>query len=157
VNGQGIWYWNVPLKGNVTVDASFRMANGPFAMVLHGEKAQAGYVGFADLPLPGLGPQDLIAKFPLEAQKLLQNLVAQGQQNLAAAPGAASTASFVRDGTKVRFVVNGNRIEGDNVDLAGGRAGLGFVQSGLLLEKIKFTADVDRAWIDSELPRVEGK
>jgi hypothetical protein len=154
VGGQGIWYWNVPLRGNVTVEATFRMANGPFGMVLHGDKAAAGYLAIVDLPLPGLGPQDFIAKMPLEAQRILQNLVAQGQ-NLAAAPGAPSTASFVRDGTKLRFVVNGNRIEGDNVELAGGRAGLGLVQSGMLLEKIRFTADVERSWIDSELPKFE--
>ncbi len=157
VAGQGIWYWNVPLRGNVTVEASFRMANGPFGMVLHGEKASAGYLGIVDLPLPGLGPQDLIAKLPLEPQNILQNLVAQGAQNLAAAPGAPSTATFTRDGTKVRLVVNGNRLEGDNVELAGGRAGLGLVQAGLLLDKIKFTADVERSWIDSELPKFEGQ
>ncbi len=40
---------------------------------------------------------------------------------------------------------------------AEGKAGIGVLNSGAVVDRIKFTAEIDPAWLDTELKRIEGR
>ncbi len=156
LQGNGLWYWNVPLKGNVTVDVAFRQAgDGSLGLVVCGTGNRAGYLGVVDLNLGS--PIDAILRMPLgEGANVLTSVLVQGQQ-LSILKNAPAQAQFVREGTKLKFTVNGKSLEVDNPQFTEGRVGVGLVVSQAVVERVRVTGEVDAAWLDAELRRAEGK
>jgi serine/threonine-protein kinase len=157
LSGQGMWCWNVPLKGNATIEASFRMAaDGAFGMLLHATPPKSGYLAVVDLALGG-NPLDAIFRLPVqEGAQWLTSVLAQGGKGELAVPrGTPLQASFSREGTKLRFAMPKGSIECDNPQFNEGRPGLALIVSSLLLERVRITGEVDGAWLDAELRKAE--
>jgi serine/threonine-protein kinase len=156
LQGNGLWYWNVPLRGNVTLDVALRhQGDGSFGLAVCGNGNRAGYLGVVDLNLGS--PIDAILRMPLgEGANVLTSVLVQGQQ-LSVVRNAPAQAQFAREGTKLRFTVNAKTLEVDNPQFTEGRVGVGLVASQALVDRIKITGDVDPGWLDAELRRAEGK
>ncbi|HYE97251.1 MAG TPA: hypothetical protein VEJ18_00005, partial [Planctomycetota bacterium] len=147
----GVWYWNVPLRGDVLIEATFQMgADGPLGLVVCGEGNRAGYLGILDLPLPGAPPLDGIIKLPLTGP---QSMMAQSTSNLASNRGT-NVALLQREGTRLRFTVNGGTVEGDNAEVQQGRAGVAIGPAPVVLTRLKIVGEVDSAWLEAEIKRV---
>jgi hypothetical protein len=149
LGGNGLWYWTAPLKGNVSIEVSFRMAQpGPFGLVVHGDGNRSGYAGVADLPVPGLQPLDALLRFPLAGAQLLTAMVAQSGSNLGTQAGA-NQASLQREGTRLRYTINRGSVEGDNAQYAAGKAGVAIGTVPVVLERLRITGEIDKDWLDA--------
>ncbi len=150
VGGNGGWYLNVPMRGNVTLEVSFRTDANTLGFVMHGNGGQAGYAVFVDFPFPGQGPVDALFKLPADPAQLDKAIIARATRNLQIAKGAPNTALLVREGSKIRFSMNQGSVEADDATYNAGRVGLGLMQSGLLLERLKVTGEVEKSWLEDK-------
>jgi serine/threonine-protein kinase len=158
MQGTGMVQWNVPLKGNVSIELSFRpVGDGAFGLTLHADSNRSGFLGVADLPVPG---QSLYAIFKLpvgEGDKFPASLIAQGGSGMQQQRNAPNQASFSKEGSKLRFTMNKGELLGDNTSFNEGKVGIGVVNNGIVVDRVKITGEIDAAWLDSELKRVEGR
>ncbi len=157
MQGSGMVVWNVPLKGNASIEVSFRqVGDGAFGLLLAADPPRTGYLAVADLPIPGLQPLDAIFRLPLrDGAQMLTQIVAQGGTGIQLQKNAPNLASLSRDGTRVKFVVNRGELNGDSPQPVDGKAGIGLINDGVLIDRIKITAEIDAAWLDAELKRIE--
>jgi hypothetical protein len=158
MQGSGFVHWNVPLKGNASIDVSFRpMGDGGMGLFLHAEGNKSGFLAVADLPVPGQS-LDAIFRMPVgEGAQALQALIAQGGTGIQLTKNAPNTASFSRDGNKLKFTVNRGELSGDSTAFNEGKAGIGLINNGAIFDRIKITGEIDPVWLDAELRRIESK
>jgi serine/threonine-protein kinase len=151
LNGNGAWYWSVPLKGSMSIEVQFRMAQpGPFGLIVCGDGNRTGYAGVADLPIPGLPPLDALLRFPLGGAQFLTAMVAQAGANLGTQAGP-NQASLVREGTRLRYTINRGIVEGDNAQYSAGKAGIAVGNVPTVLDRVKITGEIDKDWLDAAL------
>jgi eukaryotic-like serine/threonine-protein kinase len=157
LQGTGLAFWNVPLKGNASIDVSFRsMGDGALGLALCTEAVRAGYLAVADLPIPNAPPIDAIFKLPIgEGAQALASIIAQGGTGIQLQKNVPSSASLTRDGAKLRFTVGRGELLGENTQFTDGRAGIGVFGNGVILDRIKITGEIDPTWLDTELRRIE--
>ncbi|HXG60728.1 MAG TPA: serine/threonine-protein kinase [Planctomycetota bacterium] len=160
LSGLGMWYWAPPLKGNVTIEATFRIQQeGSFGLLVHGEGGRAGYMGVVDLPLgQGQGPLDAIFKLPVgEGAQAFNAILAQGGRGeLSLVRGSGSNqASFAREGTRLRLSMARGVLETDHAQFSEGRAGCAPLFGTVILERLRIVGEVDGAWLDAELKKLE--
>ncbi|MFN3484090.1 MAG: protein kinase domain-containing protein [Planctomycetota bacterium] len=160
LSGLGMWYWAPPLKGNASIEATFRIQQeGTFGLIVHGEGNRAGYMGIVDLPLgPGQGTLDAIFRLPMgEGAQVLTSIVAQGGRGeLALVRGTGSNqASLIREGTRLRLTMARGTLEGDHAQFSEGRAGCAPIFSTVVVERLRISGEVDAAWLDAELKKAE--
>jgi eukaryotic-like serine/threonine-protein kinase len=158
-SGSGFIFWNVPLKGNASIEVSFRsMGDGALGLALHADSSRAGYLAVADLGIPNGASLDAIFKMPVgEGAQALSAIIAQGGTGIQLQKNVPSTASLTRDGTKLRFAVGRGELLADNPQFTEGKAGIGLVNNGAIFDRIKITGEIDSAWLDGELRRIESK
>jgi eukaryotic-like serine/threonine-protein kinase len=157
--GGGLVLWAVPLKGNASIDVSFRpMGDGAVGLALCADGTRAGYLAVADLQIPGAPALDAIFKMPIgEGAAALASIVAQGGTGIQLQKNTPNTASLTRDGTKLRFTVGRGELAGENAQFNDGRAGIGMFGNGALFDRIKITGEIDPVWLDTELRRIEAR
>lgn len=154
LSGNGIWYWKPPLKGNATIEVAFRApAEGPFGLVVCGDRNLAGYAAVCDLPL-GPTPVDALLKFPLTQG--LTAFVATAPANLALLRGM-NQASMTREGTRIRFTLNRVNVDGDNAQYQAGHVGIAPGGQPLLIDRVRIVGEIDAAWLDAELKKLDAK
>jgi serine/threonine-protein kinase len=158
VQGTGMIHWNVPLKGNVSIETSFRpMGDGGVGLFVHADGNRSGFLAVADLPALGQS-MEAIFRMPVgQGDKLLSSMIAQGGTGIKLVKNAPNTASLSRDGTKLKFTVGKGELSGDSSAFGEGRAGVGVVNNGALFDRIRITGEIDAAWLDGELRRIEAK
>ncbi|HEX7898981.1 MAG TPA: protein kinase [Planctomycetota bacterium] len=145
LSGNGQWCWKPPLKGNASIEVTFRaVGEQPFGLVVCGSSNQAGYVGIVDLPL-GTVPIDALIRFPLQGPT---SVLATAPSNLAVLRGP-NTASLIREGTRVRFTLNRVNIEGDNAQFQNGQVGIAPGGQAILIDRVRVVGEVDAAWLDA--------
>ncbi len=153
LGGNGIWYWKPLLKGNASIEVSFRAAaEGPFGLVVCGDRNQAGYAAVCDLPL-GPTPVDALLKFPITQG--LTAFVATAPANLSLQRGP-NQASMTREGTRIRFTLNRVNVDGDNAQFMNGHVGIAPGGQSLLVDRVRIVGEVDAAWLDAELKKLGG-
>jgi serine/threonine-protein kinase len=152
LQGNGMVHWNVPLKGNVSIEVSFRpMGDGSFGLFLNADGNRSGFLAVADLPIPGQPPLDAIFRLPVkEGPQLLQQIVAQGGTGIQLQKGMPQVATFSRDGTKLKFTLNKGELAGDSPPIADGRAGIAVLNNGIIVDRVKIIGEIDSAWLDAE-------
>jgi hypothetical protein len=157
VAGNGFWYCGLPLRGDATLEAWFTMeTETPLGFVLHGDGEKAGYAALVAVNLQGVGRLDAIFRLPIQlGPQLLTSILSQGGMNLEIPKGAPSVAKFERSGTKLRLSVNRGTLEAENKQFNEGKVGLVLPQSAALVEKIRVTGEVDKAWLDAESRKLE--
>jgi serine/threonine-protein kinase len=160
MQGTGLVHWNVPLKGNVSIDVSFRpVGDGAFGLFLHADGNRSGFLGLADLPVPGQSI-DAIFKMPVgDGDKALASLIAGGPGNnsLQLQKNAANLASFSKEGSKLRLTLNKGELSGESPAFNEGKAGIGVLGTGIVVDRIKIIGEIDAAWLETELKRIEGR
>jgi serine/threonine-protein kinase len=158
MQGTGLVHWNVPLKGNVSIELSFRaVGEGAFGLFLHADGNRSGFLAVADLPVPGLS-SDAMFRMPIgEGDKLLASLIAQSGTGAQQQRNAANQALFSKEGSKLRFTLNRGELNGESTAFNEGKAGIGVVNNGIVIDRVKFTGEIDAAWLDSELKRIESR
>jgi len=151
LQGNGIVTWNPPLKGNASIELSFRqMGDGALGLLVAADGAKSGYLAVADLPIPGLQPLDAIFRLPIkEGAQMLNSIVAQGGTGIQVTKNAPSVASFTREGTRLKFVVGRGELNGDSPQPSDGRVGIGILNTGILVDRIKIVGEIDPAWFDA--------
>jgi hypothetical protein len=156
--GNGFVHWNVPLKGNASIEVSFRpMGDGGVGLFLHADASRSGFLAVADLPVPGQS-LDAIFRMPVgEGAQALSALIAQSNSGIQLAKNAPNTASLSRDGNKLKFTVNRGELSGDSPDFNAGKAGIGLINNGAIFDRVRITGEIDPAWLDGELRRIEAK
>jgi len=156
MQGSGMVVWNVPLKGNASIEVSFRqVGDGSFGLLLAADAPRTGYLAVADLPIPGLQPLDAMFRLPIrDGAQMLTQIVAQGGTGIQLQKNAANLASLTREGTRMKFVVNSGELNGDSPQPADGKAGIGLVNDGVVIDRIKIVGEIDAAWLDAELKRI---
>jgi len=157
MQGSGMVAWNVPLKGNVSIEVSFRqVGDGAFGLLVAADAPRTGYLAVADLPVPQLQPLDAIFRLPLrDGAQMLTQIVAQGGTGIQLTKNAAHVATFSREGTRLKFTVNKGELNGDSPQPVDGKVGIGLVNDGIVIDRIKIVGEIDAAWLDAELKRVE--
>ncbi|HVE39418.1 MAG TPA: serine/threonine-protein kinase [Planctomycetota bacterium] len=158
MQGTGLVHWNVPLKGNVSVEVSFRpVGDGAFGLFLHADGNRSGFLAVADLPVPGQS-LDAIFRMPIgEGDKALASLVAQGGTGIQLQKNAANTALFSKDGSKLHFTLNRGELNGDSAAFNEGKAGIAVLNTGIVVDRVKVIGEIDAAWLETELKRIEGR
>jgi serine/threonine-protein kinase len=158
MQGTGMVHWNVPLKGNVAVELSFRpVGDGAFGLFLHANGNRSGFLAVAGLPVGGQ-PIDAIFRMPVgEGDKALASMIAQGGTGIQQQKNTANQAGFSKDGSKLHFTLNRGELNGESAAYTEGKAGIGVVNNGIVIDRIKFTGEIDSAWLDTELKRIEGR
>ncbi|MBI3855282.1 MAG: hypothetical protein HY293_06290 [Planctomycetes bacterium] len=159
MQGSGLVHWNVPLKGNASIEISFRpMGDGGLGLILHSDGNRSGFLAVADLPVPGGQTLDALFRMPVgEGDKALAALIAQGGTGIALVKNAPNTASFSREGTKLKFTVGRGELTGDSAAFNEGRAGIAVLNNGALVDRVRITGEIDAGWLEGELRRIEGK
>jgi hypothetical protein len=157
MQGSGMVVWNVPLKGNASIEVSFRkVGDGAFGLLLAADVPRSGYLAVADLPVPGLQPLDAIFRLPLrDGAQMLTQIVAQGGTGIQLQKGAVNQASLSREGTRLKFVVNRGELVGDSPQPVDGKVGIGLINEGVVVDRVKIVGEIDPAWLDAELKRIE--
>jgi hypothetical protein len=160
LSGVGMWYWAPPLRGNVTVEATFRIQQeGSLGLLVHGEGGRAGYMGVVDLPLgQGQGPLDAIFKLPVgEGAQAFNSIIAQGGRGeLSLVRGSGSNqASLTREGTRLRLAMARGVLETDHAQFSEGRAGCAPLFGTVIVERLRIVGEVDAAWLEAELKKLE--
>jgi hypothetical protein len=158
MQGSGLVAFNAPMKGNVSIDVSFRpMGDGGLGLFLHADGNRSGFLAVVDLPVPNTS-LDAIFRMPVgEGDRALQALIAQGGTGLQLTKNAPNTASFSRDGTKLKFTVNRGELSGDSPAFSEGKIGIGVINNGAVFDRIKIAGEIDAAWLEGELRRLESK
>jgi serine/threonine protein kinase len=158
MQGSGLVQWNVPLKGNASIEVSFRpLGDGAFGLILHADAPRAGFLAVADLPVPG-SSMDAIFRLPVgEGDKALASLIAQGGTGIRLQKNMPNLATLSREGTKLKFTVGKGELAGDSPLFNEGRVGMGVINNGCLIDRVKITGEIEAAWLDAELKRIEGK
>ena len=158
MQGSGLVAFNAPMKGNVSIDVSFRpMGDGGLGLFLHADGNRSGFLAVVDLPVPGTS-LDAIFRMPVgEGDRALQALIAQGGTGMQLTKNAPNTASFSRDGTKLKFTVNRGELSGDSPAFSEGKIGIGVINNGAVVDRIKIAGEIDAAWLEGELRRIESK
>jgi hypothetical protein len=158
MQGSGLVQWNVPLKGNASIEVSFRpMGDGAFGLILSADAPRTGFLAVADLPVPG-SSLDAIFRMPIgDGDKAMAALIAQGGTGIQQQKNMPNVATFTRDGTKLRFTLGKGELLGDSPLFNDGRAGIGVINNACLIDRVKITGEIDAAWLDAELKRIEGK
>ena len=159
LQGNGLLFWNVPLKGNASIEVSFRsMGDGGLGLALHADSSRAGYLAVADLGIPNAASIDAIFKMPIgEGAQALAAIIAQGGTGIQLQKNVPSTASLAIDGAKLRFTVGRGELLGENSQFTQGKAGIGLLNNGAIVDRIKITGEIDSTWLDGELRRIESK
>ena len=146
LSGSGQWCWKPPLKGNASIEVSFRAGGEQaFGLVVHGTSNQAGYAGVCDLPIAGQSI-DALLRFPLAQGPAA--MLALAPSNLAVVRGP-NTASMTREGSRVRFTLNRVNIEGDNGQFQNGHVGIAPGTQPIFIDRVRVIGEVDAAWLDA--------
>ena len=133
------------------------MGDGAFGLFLHADGNRWGFLALADLPVPGQ-TLDAIFRMPIgEGDKALSSLIAQGGTGIQLQKNAANQALFSKEGSKLHFTLNKGELNGESAAFNEGKAGIAVINSGAVVDRIKFTAEIDPAWLDAELKRIEGR
>jgi len=150
MQGNGLVTWTPPLKGSASIEVSFRnMGDGAVGLLLAADGARSGYLAVAELPIPGLQP-DAIFRLPLkEGAQMISSILAQGGVGNQVVKNMPAAASFSRDGTKLKFVVGRGELSGESAQPADGRVGIGVLNTGLLVDRVKIVGEIDPAWLDA--------
>jgi len=151
MQGNGIVTWNPPLKGNASIEVSFRhMGDGAVGLVVAADGTKTGYLAVADLPIPGLQPLDAIFRLPIkEGGQMINSILAQGGTGIQVTKNAPTVASFTRDGTKLKFVVGRGELNAESAQPTDGHVGIGVLNTGILIDRIKIIGEIDPAWLDA--------
>jgi serine/threonine-protein kinase len=151
MQGNGIVTWNPPLKGNASIEISFRhMGDGAIGLLVCADGGKSGYLAVADLPLPGLQPLDAIFRLPIkEGGQMITSIIAQGGTGIQVTKNAPTVASLSRDGTRLKFVVGRGELNGDSAQPVDGHVGIGILNTGVLVDRIKIVGEIDPAWLDA--------
>ncbi|MBV8879093.1 MAG: serine/threonine protein kinase [Planctomycetaceae bacterium] len=151
LQGNGVVTWNPPLKGNASIEVSFRnMGDGAIGLLLAADGSKTGYLAVADLPIPGLQPLDAIFRLPIkEGAQMLNSIVAQGGTGIQVTKNTPTVASLTREGNHLRFTVGRGELNGDSPQPADGHVGIGVLNTGILVDRIKIIGEIDPAWLDA--------
>jgi hypothetical protein len=157
LQGTGLVHWNVPLKGNVSLDVSFRpVGDGAFGLFLHADGNRSGFLAVADLPGPAQ-TFDAIFRMPVgEGDKAMASMIAQGT-GLQLQKNVPNQALFSKEGSKLHFTLNRGELNGESTAFNEGRAGFGILNSSVVIDRAKFTGEIDGTWLEGELKRIEGR
>jgi serine/threonine-protein kinase len=158
IGGNGQWAWNVPLRGAMGIEVGFRPAgDGAFGLVVCGDGDRQGYLAAADLPLPGLPSNDAIIRLPAQGAQILANILASGGPSIQQARGQANTGALTREGTRLRFTLNGQRIDAEHPQYNEGRLTVALLNHSIVIDHIKVHGEPDPAWLEAELKKAEGR
>ncbi len=160
VEGNGVWYWNAPVKGNVVIEVTFKMeSEGAVGLVLHGDATRAGYVAYVDLELPVVGQMDAVIKLPVNlGPQFMNSVLTQGGNNaLDVQKDRIYAARFAREGRRLSFALNRAEMNADDAQYVEGRVGIALPQSTVQVQKLRILGEVDKAWYDAEVKKLEEK
>jgi len=151
MQGNGIVTWNPPLKGNASIEVSFRhLGDGAVGLLVAADGAKTGYLAVADLPIPGLQPLDAIFRLPVkEGGQMITSIIAQGGTGIQITKNAPTVASLAREGTRLKFTVGRGELNGDSAQPVDGHVGIGILNTGILIDRIKIVGEIDPAWFDA--------
>lgn len=92
-----------------------------------------------------------------EGDKALAALIAQGGTGIQLQKNQPNTASFSKDGSKLKFTVGRGELGGDSAAFNEGKAGIAVFNQGAIIDRVRITGEIDPAWLDAELKRIEGR
>jgi len=149
--GSGFVTWTPPLRGNVSIEISFRhLGDGAMGLLVAGDPPRSGYLAVANLPIPGVQPLDAIFRLPVkEGAQMITSILAQGGTGIQVAKNAPTVASLSREGAKLRFVVGRGELNADSPQPSDGRVGVGLINTGILIERVRIAGEIDPAWLDA--------
>ena len=158
LGGNGQWSWNVPMKGDMGIEVTFRpMGDGAFGLVVCGDGDRSGYLAVADFPLPGLPANDLIFRLPAQGAGLLSAILTQGAPAIQQIKNQPNLAALAREGQRVRYTLGGVRMDTAHPQYTDGRVAIALLNHQVLIERIRVFGEPDPAWLDAELKKAEGK
>jgi hypothetical protein len=151
MQGNGIVTWTPALKGNASIEITFRnMGDGAMGLLVAADGSRSGYLAVAGLPIPGLQPLDAIFRLPVkEGAQMITSILAQGGTGIQVVKNAPTVASFTRDGTKLKFAVGRGELNTDSAQPTDGRVGIGVLNTGILVDRVKIVGEFDPAWLDA--------
>jgi serine/threonine-protein kinase len=151
MQGNGIVTWTPALKGNASIEISFRsLGDGAMGLLVAADGAKSGYLAVADLPIPNLQPLDAIFRLPIkDGVQMMTQIVASGGTGIQVTKNAPTVASFARDGSKLKFVVGRGELNGESAQPSDGHVGIGILNNGLLVDRVKIVCEFDPAWLDA--------
>ena len=134
------------------------MGDGAVGLFLHADGNRSGFLALADLPIGAQQSTDAIFRMPVgEGERALKDLLAQGGTGIQLIKNQPNTASFSRDGTKLKFTVGRGELSGDSPAFNEGRAGIAFINNGALIDRFRITGEIDAGWLEAELRRIESR
>jgi hypothetical protein len=148
--GSGFVTWTPLLKGNASIEISFRnVGDGVMGLVLASDPPRSGYLAVADLPVPGLQPL-VIFRMPVkQGPEVITSFLAQGGTGTQVVKNAPTVASLTREGTKLKFVVGRGELNADSAQPSDGRVGIGLINTGVVIDRVKIVCEFDPAWLDA--------
>jgi serine/threonine-protein kinase len=151
MQGTGIVTWTPALKGNASIEISFRnMGDGAMGLLVAADGNRSGYLAVADLPIPGLQPLDAILRLPVkEGAQMITSILSQGGTGIQVVKNAPTVASFSRDGARLKFVVGRGELNADSAQPSDGRVGIGIINTGILVDRVKIVCEFDPAWLET--------
>jgi hypothetical protein len=151
MQGNGVVTWNPPLKGNASIEISFRhLGDGAVGLLVSAEGSKTGYLAVADLPLPGLQPLDAIFRLPIkEGGQMFTSIIAKGGTGIQVTKNTPTVASLTRDGAQLKFVVGRGELTGESAQPVDGHVGIGVLNTGIIVDRIKIVGEIDPVWLDS--------
>jgi hypothetical protein len=151
IQGNGIVQFAPPMKGNASIEVSFRhVGDGAVGLLVACDGNKSGYLAVADLPVPNLQPLDAIFRLPIkDGTQLLTQVLASGGTGIQVVKNAPTTASLTRDAAHLKFVVGRGELNADSSAPADGHVGIGVLNSALVVDRVKITGEIEQAWLDS--------
>jgi serine/threonine protein kinase len=151
IQGNGVVTWNPPLKGSASIEISFRhMGDGAVGLLVCADGSKTGYFAVANLPIPGQQPLDAIFRLPIkDGGQMFTSIIARGGTGIQVTKNAPTVASLSREGTRLKFVVGRGELDGESAQPADGHVGIGILNTGLLVDRIKIVGEIDPAWLDA--------
>ena len=151
MQGNGIVAWTPALKGSASIEISFRnVGDGAMGLLVAADGAKSGYLAVAQLPIPGVQPLDAIFRLPIkDGAQMMTSVLASGGTGIQVAKNTPTVASFTREGAKMKFVVGRGELSGESAQPSDGHVGIGVLNTGLLIDRVKVTCEFDPAWLDA--------
>jgi serine/threonine-protein kinase len=151
IQGNGIVQFAPPMKGNASIEVSFRhVGDGAVGLLVACDGNKSGYLAVADLPVPNLQPLDAIFRLPIkDGTQLLTQVLASGGTGIQVVKNAPTIASLTRDAAHLKFVVGRGELNADSSAPADGHVGIGVLNSALVVDRVKITGEIEQAWFDS--------
>ena len=60
-----------------------------------------------------------------------------------------TVASLSRDGARLKFVVGRGELNADSAQPTDGHVGIGVINTGILVDRVKIVCEFDPAWLDA--------